>query len=203
LYLRVPQLGEELRVMNGNGGFTKWLLQVARTNVLLLDDWGVASLDAMVRNDLLEMIDDRSAGKATIVTSQLPIELWHGWIGDETIADAVLDRLMHRHHRIKLTGESLRKPPPKASVFEPERDQTYGGKLQSKPRNAQPRRFGHVPENSGHVNRNTQTHRTYLWTYRPGAFEPMKAVIYDFAESRAGEHARALLGTNTPAYAHS
>ncbi|HDR8949599.1 TPA: ATP-binding protein, partial [Burkholderia vietnamiensis] len=107
LYLRVPRLGEELRVLHGNGGFTKWLLQVARVDVLLLDDWGMAPLDAMVRNDLLEMIDDRAAGKATIVTSQLPIEHWHGWIGDETIADALLDRLMQRHHRITLTGESL------------------------------------------------------------------------------------------------
>ncbi|MFM0515502.1 ATP-binding protein, partial [Paraburkholderia sp. RL17-373-BIF-A] len=71
LYLRVPRLGEELRVLHGNGGFTKWLLQVARVDVLLLEDWGMAPLDALVRNDLLEMIDDRSAGKATIITSQL------------------------------------------------------------------------------------------------------------------------------------
>jgi DNA replication protein DnaC len=79
LYLRVPRLTEELRILHGNGGFTKWLMQVARVDVLLLDDWGMAPLDAMVRNDLLEMIDDRAAGKATIVTSQLPIEHWHGW----------------------------------------------------------------------------------------------------------------------------
>jgi DNA replication protein DnaC len=123
LYLRAPRLGEELRVLHGNVGFTKWLLQAARVEVLLLDDWGMAPLDAMVRNDLLEMIDDRSAGEATIVTSQLLIEHWHGWIGDETIADAMLDRLMQRHHRIKLTGESLRKPPPKPSGLEPELDQ--------------------------------------------------------------------------------
>jgi hypothetical protein len=76
-----------------------------------------------VRNDLCEMIDDRSAGKATIVTSQLPIEHWHGWIGDETIADAMLDRLMQRHHRITLTGESLREASPKPIVLEPELDQ--------------------------------------------------------------------------------
>ncbi|MEM5461819.1 ATP-binding protein [Paraburkholderia phytofirmans] len=75
---------------------------------LLLDDWGIAPLDAMVRNDLREIIDDRAAGKDTIVASQLPIEHWDGWIDDETIADAI-DRLMQRHHRIKLTGESLRK----------------------------------------------------------------------------------------------
>ncbi|ERJ32883.1 Mobile element protein [Burkholderia sp. AU4i] len=123
MYLRVPRLGEELRVLHGNGGFTKWLLQVARVDVLLLDDWGMAPLDAMVRNDLLEMIDDRSAGKATIITSQLPIEHWHGWIGDETIADAMLDRLMQRHHRIMLTGESLRKASPKPNVPEPKLDQ--------------------------------------------------------------------------------
>lgn len=123
LYLRVPRLSEELRVLHGNGGFTKWLLQVARVDVLLLDDWGMAPLDAMVRNDLLEMIDDRSAGKATIVTSQLPIEHWHSWIGDETIADAMLDRLMQRHHRITLTGESLRKALPKPNTLEPELDQ--------------------------------------------------------------------------------
>ncbi|EKS9916816.1 ATP-binding protein, partial [Burkholderia multivorans] len=88
-----------------------------------LDDWGMAPLDATVRNDLLEMIDDRAAGKATIVTSQLPIEHWHGWIGDETIADAMLDRLMQRHHRITLTGESLRKASPKPNLLEPELDQ--------------------------------------------------------------------------------
>ena len=123
MYRRVTRLGEELRVLHGNGGFTKWLLQVARTDVLLLDDWGMAPLDAMVRNDLLEMIDDRSGGKATVVTSQLPIEHWHGWISDETIADAMLDRLMHRHHRIELTGESLRKLPPNSSELEPELDQ--------------------------------------------------------------------------------
>lgn len=119
LYLRVPRLTEELRILHGNGGFTKWLLQVARVDVLLLDDWGMAPLDAMVRNDLLEMIDDRAAGKATIVTSQLPIDHWHGWIGDETIADAMLDRLMQRHHRITLRGESLRKATPKPEILEP------------------------------------------------------------------------------------
>jgi hypothetical protein len=74
LYLRGPRLSEELRVLHYNGGFTKWLLQVARVDVLLLDNSGVAPLDAMVRNDLLKIIDDRLAGKPTIVASQLPIE---------------------------------------------------------------------------------------------------------------------------------
>lgn len=83
LYLRVPRLSEELRVLHGNGGFTKWLLQVTRVDVLLLGDWGNGSARCDGSNRLLEMIDDRSAGKATIVTSQLTIEHWHGSIGDE------------------------------------------------------------------------------------------------------------------------
>lgn len=108
IYQRVPRLGEELRIRHGNGTFGKWLLQLAKTDVLLLDDWGMAALDAQTRADLLEIIDDRAATKATIITSQLPIEHWHAWVGDATIADAILDRLMQRNHRFTLTGESLR-----------------------------------------------------------------------------------------------
>lgn len=108
LYQRVPRLGEELRIRHGNGTFVKWLMQLAKTDVLLLDDWGMAALDSQTRADLLEIIDDRAASRATIITSQLPIEHWHAWIGDATIADAILDRLMQRNHRFTLTGESLR-----------------------------------------------------------------------------------------------
>ena len=108
IYQRVPRLGEELRIRHGNGTFGKWLLQLAKTDVLLLDDWGMAALDAQTRADLLEIIDDRAANKATIITSQLPIEHWHAWVGDATIADAILDRLMQQNHRLTLTGESLR-----------------------------------------------------------------------------------------------
>lgn len=108
VYQRVPRLGEELRIRHGNGTFGKWLLQLAKTDVLLLDDWGMAALDSQTRADLLEIIDDRAASRATIITSQLPIEHWHAWVGDATIADAILDRLMQRHHRFTLTGESLR-----------------------------------------------------------------------------------------------
>jgi DNA replication protein DnaC len=96
LYLRVPRLAEELRVLHGSGGFGKWLAQLAKTEVVILDDWAVAALDALTRGDLLEIIDDRVAHKATIITTQLPVEHWHGWIGDATIADAILDRLMQR-----------------------------------------------------------------------------------------------------------
>lgn len=111
VYQRVPRLGEELRIRHGNGSFGKWLLALAKTDVLLLDDWGMAGIDAQTRADLLEIIDDRTANKATIITSQLPIEHWHAWIGDATIADAILDRVMQKNHRFTLTGESLRQKP--------------------------------------------------------------------------------------------
>lgn len=112
LYLRMPRLGEELRIRHANGTFTRWLDTLKNTNVLVLDDWGLAAMDAQTRADLMEIIDDRSSQRATIITSQLPIEHWHQWIGDQTMADAMLDRLMQNHHRFVLTGESLRKKGP-------------------------------------------------------------------------------------------
>ena len=108
LYLRVPRLAEDLRVLHGNGGFGRWLATVARTDVLLLDDWGLAALDGPTRADLMEVIDDRAGSRPTIVTSQLPVEHWHAWIGDPTIADAILDRLLSRSHRLNLKGQSMR-----------------------------------------------------------------------------------------------
>ena len=88
--------------------FGKWLIQLAKTEVLVLDDWGMSGIDAQTRADLLEIIDDRAASKATIITSQLPIEHWHAWVGDATIADAILDRIMQKNHRFTLAGDSLR-----------------------------------------------------------------------------------------------
>lgn len=77
---------------------------------LILDDWAMTPLDPATRADLLEIIDDRATHKATLITTQLPVEHWHDWIGDATIADAICDRLMQRVHRLTLTGESLRDP---------------------------------------------------------------------------------------------
>lgn len=108
LYLRVPRLAEELLILHGNGGFLTWLAALARTDVLILDDWALAPLDTSARADLLEMIDDRAGTGPTTLTTQLPVEHWHSWIGDPTIADAILDRLLAREHRIALKGESLR-----------------------------------------------------------------------------------------------
>lgn len=116
LYLRVPRLNEELKALHASGGFGQWLQALAKIDVLVLDDWGVSTLEPAMRADLLEIIDDRAAHKATVITTQLPIDHWHAWIGDATVADAILDRLMQRIHRINLTGESMRRPtgrPPK------------------------------------------------------------------------------------------
>lgn len=110
VYQRVPRLQEELRIRHGSGIFGKWLLQLAKTDVLILDDWGMGAIDSATRSDLLEIIDDRAANRATIITSQLPVEHWHAWIGDATIADAILDRILQRTHRLTLTGDSLRDP---------------------------------------------------------------------------------------------
>ena len=117
LYLRVPRLGEELRIRHANGTFTRWLDTLKNTEVLVLDDWGMAAMDSQTRANLLEIIDDRASHRATIITSQLPIEHWHEWIGDQTIADAMLDWLIPNHHGLTLRAKSLRKKntPAKAS----------------------------------------------------------------------------------------
>lgn len=108
-YLRAPRLFEELRLAHADGGFPKLMRSFANTDLLLLDDWGLMGLDAEARRDLLELIDDRHGRRATLITSQLPVEHWHDLIGDPTLADAILDRLVHNAYRITLKGESLRK----------------------------------------------------------------------------------------------
>jgi len=122
IYQRVPRLQEELRIRHGSGAFGKWLAQLAKVDVLILDDWGMGTIDGMTRSDLLEIIDDRAGHKATIITSQLPVEHWHAWIGDATIADAILDRVMQRNHRFTLTGDSLRTERPKSTKKEKSAD---------------------------------------------------------------------------------
>ena len=109
LYRRLPRLFDELNLARADGSYAALMSRFARTDVLVLDDWGLVGMDAQTRTDLLEMIDDRAGRKATVITSQLPIEHWHEWIGDATVADAMLDRIMQNNHRLTLTGESLRK----------------------------------------------------------------------------------------------
>ncbi len=81
----------------------------AKTDLIVLDDWGLARLDSTARRDLLELLDDRHGKRSTLVTSQLPVDHWHEVIGDPTLADAILDRLVHSAYRINLKGESIRK----------------------------------------------------------------------------------------------
>lgn len=110
-YARAPRLFEELRIAHGDGSFGKRLLALAKTDLLILDDWGLAPLNQAERNDLLEVLDDRVGTRATLITSQLPVEHWHAYLNDPTLADAILDRVLHAAHKLALSGESQRKRP--------------------------------------------------------------------------------------------
>jgi len=108
-YKRVTKLFDELNIAKADGRYGKMMLTWAKTNVIILDDLGMAPMTADQRHDLLELMEDRYGQKSTIVTSQLPVEAWHESIGDPTIADAILDRIIHNAHKINLKGESMRK----------------------------------------------------------------------------------------------
>lgn len=109
LYTRAPRLLEELRVAHGDGSFSRRLAQLARIDLLVIDDFAIAPITAADRNDLLELLDDRVGSRSTLITSQLPVSAWHEWLDDPTLADAILDRIVHSAHKIALKGESLRK----------------------------------------------------------------------------------------------
>jgi DNA replication protein DnaC len=113
LYHRVPRLLDALALARGDGRHARLLKSLARAELLILDDWGLAQMTSEQGRDLLEIVDDRHGRASTIVTSQLPVDGWHDVIVDPTVADAVLDRLVHTAHRLSLNGESLRKPPGK------------------------------------------------------------------------------------------
>lgn len=109
-YLRLPRLLEQqLRIAHGDGSYARLMSQLAKTELLILDDWGLVKLSVARRNDLLEVIEDRHALRATLIASQLPVEHWHDTIGEATVTDAILDRLLHNAHRIALSGDSMRK----------------------------------------------------------------------------------------------
>ena len=108
-YYRISRLLMELNQSKADGTYTKKLKSLARINMLILDDWGLEPLKGTQRNDLMEIMDDRHGSSSTVIISQLPTEEWYQSIGDNSLADAILDRLMHNAHRIKLKGESMRK----------------------------------------------------------------------------------------------
>ena len=109
LYHRVPRLFEALALARGDGRYGRLLKALGRVQVLILDDWGLSVLTGPERRDLLEILDDRHGRSSTIVTSQVPVDAWHDLIGDPTLGDAILDRLVHNAHRLQLAGESMRK----------------------------------------------------------------------------------------------
>jgi DNA replication protein DnaC len=108
-YARLPRLLPELIIAKGDGSYMKRLNELAKIDSLILDDFGLINLTAENRRDLLEIFDDRHGRKSTIITSQLPIKLWHETINDGTLADAILDRLVHNAYKLELKGESMRK----------------------------------------------------------------------------------------------
>ena len=108
-YYRLSRLLMALTQAKADGTYPKYLMQLAKVQVLIIDDWGLETFTSAQRNDLMEIMDDRHGSKSTAVLSQLPTDQWHAAIGDNTLADAILDRLMHNAHRLPLKGESMRK----------------------------------------------------------------------------------------------
>lgn len=108
-YLRLHRLLQDLQLAKGDGRYVKLVAALAKTDLIVLDDWGIAPLTDEHRRDLLEIIEDRHLRRSTLVTAQLPVDKWHAQIGDPTLADAILDRLIHNAHKIPLKGDSMRK----------------------------------------------------------------------------------------------
>jgi DNA replication protein DnaC len=109
LYQRVPRLFEALALARGDGRHARLLKTLGRVELLILDDWGLSALNQSQRIDLLEILEDRNGRGSTIVTSQVPTDQWHEVIADPTLADAILDRLVHNAHRLNMTGDSMRR----------------------------------------------------------------------------------------------
>jgi len=109
LYHRCHRLFAALALARGDGRYARLMRQLARVDLLILDDWGPEPLNAQQRRDLLEIVEDRYNSGSLIITSQVPIDRWYEIVGDPTLADAILDRVIHNAHRIELNGESIRK----------------------------------------------------------------------------------------------
>jgi DNA replication protein DnaC len=109
LYFRLPRLLHDLGIAKGDGRYDKLLKSMARADLLVLDDWGLEAFSKEQQHDLLEILEDRHERRSTLVTSQLPVKHWHDILGDPTLADAILDRLVHNAYKIELKGDSMRK----------------------------------------------------------------------------------------------
>ncbi len=108
-YYRVSRLLEEIKIARLDGSYTKTIQKLSRINLLILDDFGVTALKADELSDLFEVIEERTFAGSTIITAQLPVKEWHNYLGNKTIADAMMDRLIYSAHRIEMKGESMRK----------------------------------------------------------------------------------------------
>jgi DNA replication protein DnaC len=108
-YLRVPRLLQDFTIAKADGRYAKQMRDYAKADLVVLDDFGLMPMQDELRRDLLEILDDRHNRKSTLVTSQLPVDKWHDYIGEPTLADAILDRLVHNAYRLNLKGESMRK----------------------------------------------------------------------------------------------
>lgn len=108
-YHNLPKLFSKLKMSKADGSYLKEISKIERQHLLILDDFGIQPLDAQSRNALMELIEDRHEKSAIIITSQVPVSKWFEVIGEQTIADAILDRIVHNAHRLELKGESLRK----------------------------------------------------------------------------------------------
>lgn len=108
-YVRLTRLFQELDIGRADGRYAKMMRQFAKADVLIMDEWGLAVLTDQHRRDLLEILDDRYNMRVTIITSQLPIAHWHEAVGDPTLADAILDRVVHNAYKINLSGKTMRK----------------------------------------------------------------------------------------------
>lgn len=109
IYSGAGRLLEELGVRRGNGSWVRRMGKLGKAGLIILDDWGMQELSVNQLQDLMELIEERHPGKSTVVTSQMPVERWHDWIGNPTVGDAILDRLLSKAHRVQLKGESMRK----------------------------------------------------------------------------------------------
>lgn len=109
VYRRAPRLFEELTLAHADGSYVSLLARLAKVDVLVIDDWGLAAVGERERHDLLEILEDRYGNRSTIMTSQLPPAKWHDQLGDPTVADAVCERILHNSHRLVLKGPSRRK----------------------------------------------------------------------------------------------
>lgn len=109
LYMSIPKLFAKLKMAKADGSYISEIAKIEKQNLLILDDFGIQPLDAQSRAVLMEIIEDRHGKSSTIITSQLPVNKWYEVIGEQTIADAIMDRMIHDAHRLELQGESLRK----------------------------------------------------------------------------------------------